>query len=475
MTISTAGLGGEQNGLGIPMANPLYGPGNAAAMASSAWNQNMQQAQATTQNLQAQTNRDIQTLAPDIAQKQASTALTQSQTTAQDFNNKVNDAFGVEGSADEKRAALAKQQLDVGNQRRNQEQQALMLIGPKLDGLPADQQDAMIADWFKQQGLPVDHAAQWGQVVRSHESNPPPDAGPASAAQPRGGGTETSQTLFKLMNPDLVKEEMVQKGLSSRQTEQLSMEEKLTRIKGDIEKDVTQLRGEQDPKTASQIFTNKYYQLKESDPQAADEYRRQAIDAMNKQGFYDASANFARNAYNPLTPLLQNISQNASGKPPQPAPQATNAVGPPVAPGAPQPPMPGGAPQAPQPSMPGAPQPPQIGQPQQQQPQYPSDHAMTEQEIQQRAQQAVGQVQPEQYPAAVQHLQQQIQQTYQQANALPKDSPQRTQLLNRMNVMQRSMENIQDRIPPQQGEVRKGWRFKGGAPGDKNNWEQVSK
>jgi len=27
--------------------------------------------------------------------------------------------------------------------------------------------------------------------------------------------------------------------------------------------------------------------------------------------------------------------------------------------------------------------------------------------------------------------------------------------------------------PPQIGEVRKGWRFKGGDPADKNSWERV--
>ena len=71
---------------------------------------------------------------------------------------------------------------------------------------------------------------------------------------------------------------------------------------------------------------------------------------------------------------------------------------------------------------------------------------MSEQEVQQRAQQAVAQIPPDQHPAAAQHLQQAVQQTVQQASQT-QDPAQRTQLLNKATVMQRSLEALQQ---PQQ-------------------------
>ena len=48
MTMSAPDLGGSGNGLGLPIANPLYGPGNAAVLANLAQSQNMAQAQSPT-------------------------------------------------------------------------------------------------------------------------------------------------------------------------------------------------------------------------------------------------------------------------------------------------------------------------------------------------------------------------------------------------------------------------------------------
>jgi len=315
MTISTADFGGTGNGLGLPIANPLYGPANAAIMAQNAQQQNTLNAQATTRSTDANTNR-TNLLAPFEAQQMAATARNTNATAAgQEFNNKVNDAFGVSGAAAEKQAALEKMQMDNGSQRRTQEENALMMIGPRLDGKTADEQNGIIRDWFTKQGLPPDHAEQWGNVVRSHEKNPPSDTGPANAAAPRGGGAETTQSIFELRNPALAQAKLETASREKISANTLSMEEKITRMKMDTEKDLAML----DPEKASQGFTTKYYQLKDSkDPevqQMAEEYRKQAIDAMLKKGYFDQAASFAKTAYNPTTPLLQDIASKATGKP----------------------------------------------------------------------------------------------------------------------------------------------------------------
>jgi len=381
MTVSTADLGGMGNGLGLPIANPLYGPATAAVMAQQAWGQNMQNAQAQTDETRARTNRDIQTLAPDIAQKQASTALTNQQVAAAQLENDTKNVLGPQGLARGLQADIMSKSTEAAQQQQNYLQRQIISNASVLDSMPPAQAAAQLEKWGSEAGLKPGEASTLYGGLAASKAAPPPNAGPANAAaQPTGGFANLRQQLLEA-NPEIFKERISQEGQNNRTQMTTSAELLATQMRTRAEQAVEQMKISADPKQASQYFTNQYYQLKDSNPDAAEEFRRQAIDAMNKQGFYDASANFARQAYNPVNPILQQVATNMTGKPGAPAPQ----------------PMVGGQ-AGPQGAVGGLPQPPSIGgqpsvPPQQAQPVPPPQQQQAPQQQQQQADAQLRQIQ----------------------------------------------------------------------------------
>jgi len=351
MTISAPDLGGSGNGLGLPIANPLYGPGNAAVLANLAQNQNMAQAQATTAETQARTNRDIQTLQPDIAFKNAQTNLTSQQAAAAQIENDAKNVLGPQRIAQGMDADIMSKSTEAQQKSHDYLQRQIIQNADILDNKSPQEANQILEGWGQQAGLKPGEASSIYGGLAASKAVPLPAAGPGTAGNanlpPTGGYANLRRSLLEA-NPDIFKERLSQTGATERANIQATTEQKVAQLRADSEQAVARM----DPEKASQYFTDRYNQLLASGDQAgAEAARSQAVDAMLKKGYFNESMAYARNAYNPLAPALSSIASQISGgktAPGQPQPQVGQP--PQGQPGAaPQPPPIGGQPSVPQP------------------------------------------------------------------------------------------------------------------------------
>ena len=329
MTMSAPDLGGSGNGLGLPIANPLYGPGNAAVLANLAQSQNMAQAQATTAETQARTNRDIQTLQPDIDYKNAQTGLTTQQAAAAKIENDAKNVLGPDRIAAGMNADILSKTTEAAQKSHDYVQNQVMKNADILDGNVAqgrsDLNQQMLEQWGKDAGLKPGEASTLYSGVARINAPQAPNAGPGTAGQanqpPQPGGYANFRKLLMLANPDIMKESMSQEGATARTAMTNATEKEIATQKIAAEKEIENIRGLQDPEKAASILTQRYYDLKDTNPEAATQYAKEAMDLANQKGFYAQSAGYSRQAYNPLTPLLSQIATKATGKPAVSAPQ----------------------------------------------------------------------------------------------------------------------------------------------------------
>lgn len=313
MPVSTTDLGGMGNGLGLPIANPLYGPGNAAVMGQQAFQQNMAESQANTGFVNAQANRSNQMLPYDISQSQALTRSTNAKAQEEEFQNKVNDALGPDTAANQKRYAIQQAGLDLNDSRRKQMEQFGMLNAERISKLPPDQQDAEWEQAARTAGLAPGSGKVWGDIQRGYSKpEEKTDMGPVGKS---GGGASFGDFLYKKNNPQLVQAGMEIAGRERVAELTTNTEKEIAIAKMQLERDLKDKEIAADPEKTASVLTQKYFEMLDKDPAQAKQYADQIETYMKQKGYYAQLSAFVRTAYNPLNPALQKLSQKMGGGP----------------------------------------------------------------------------------------------------------------------------------------------------------------
>jgi hypothetical protein len=370
MTIGTADLGGMGNGLGLPIANPLYGPATAAVMGQQAWNQNMQNAQATTAETRARTNRDIQTLQPDIAFKNAQTSLTTQQAASAQIENDAKNVLGPQRIAQGIDADIMSKSTEAQQRSHDYLQRQIIQNADILDNKSPQEASQILEGWGQQAGLKPGEASGIYGGLSAKYAPPPPNAGPGNAGNanvPQVGGYAALRKSLLEANPDIFKERLSQEGQTQRNAATLSTEQKIAQQKIDAELQMKGIEESSNPQTAYQYLQNKSVEaLNAGNQDLADQYKKRADQAYDHAKEMQVAQAAAHNAYGVNLPSL-GISNNAGVKPgetpatPQAPPVGTDLGGGAkliAAPGA-QAPSPAGNGIQPVPSGPGG-QPPQA-------------------------------------------------------------------------------------------------------------------
>jgi hypothetical protein len=339
MTVSTADLGGTGNGLGLPIANPLYGPANAAVMAQQAWNQNMDNAQATTANTRAETNRNIQTLQPDIENKQANTALTTQQAAAAKIENDAKNVLGpqriAQGMDYDIMSKGVKSQQEAHDYVQNQVMKnADIMDGNVAAGKSADNQ-AMLEQWGKEAGLKPGEASTLYSGVARINAPQAPNAGPGNAANgnqpPMPGGYANFRRLLMLANPDIMKESMSQEGQNNRSAATISAEKEIAgeKIKAELESKGLEL-GSNNNSAYGYLRQREQEALNSGNVGMANQYRTMADDEFNHMRDLAVAQGYGRGAMSLNLPSLINGQPAQLNKDAVPPPTSTATPIPPI-------------------------------------------------------------------------------------------------------------------------------------------------
>jgi len=267
MTVSTADLGGMGNGLGLPIANPLYGPAQAAQMGQQAWQQNMANAQATTANTQAQTGQTQE--------------LTREERLKNDVTAGLDPNLRIQAATSDLTGQLAKTE----SERRNLADQEYIKNAPVFDNMnPAQAEQAQMALAKKYNIDPADALNRWqGGAVAAAKSQQA-SLGPAQAAfQYSGGGHQANAERLLKLNPELMKTAIEQSGATERTGMQLTMEEKLAQKKMDFEAAQHQIDLKSDPQKAGQFWASKAFEAHQNGDANGEAYAiRQTQDATDR-------------------------------------------------------------------------------------------------------------------------------------------------------------------------------------------------
>jgi hypothetical protein len=309
MTVSTTDLGGTGNGLGLPIANPLYGPATAAAMGNQAWNQNMQQAQAQTQQTQAQTKFFG-----------AQTENTQQEAWTRELQNRATDTVpdAVRGTwlaaeGKQKVTAAEGQAVDLFNKQ-------YIALAPQLDQMPPEQAKSAVARIAATAG--VSNPNQYADLHAGLAGSMGQSAGPAGNI---GGHQALADAMIKA-NAGYKQAELETGSREKINTQTTQTEKQIADARIASEEKRQQIDVTADPTKASQFYYNKFVEATNSGDQAlAEQYRSRSLDAFARAGNLAAIQSFARNAYGPNLPAL-GIANNAGAGPGQP-PQVPGGAG----------------------------------------------------------------------------------------------------------------------------------------------------
>ena len=267
MTVSTADLGGMGNGLGLPIANPLYGPAQAAQNASQAWQQNMANAQATTANTQALTGQTQE--------------LTRGEKLKNDPLAGMDPNLRIQAATSDLTGQMAKTE----SERRNLADQEYIKNAASYDNMPpgaAEQSQIALAKKYNID--PTDALNRWqGGAVAAAQAAAGAQ-GPAQAAfQYQGGGhTANAERLLRL-NPELMRTAIEQQGATQRTGMQLTTEEKIAQQKMEQEAKLKEIDLKSNPQTAGQFWASKAFAAHQAGDTTSEAYAiRQTQDATDR-------------------------------------------------------------------------------------------------------------------------------------------------------------------------------------------------
>ena len=309
--ISTADLGGTGNGLGLPIANPLYGPATAAAMGQQAWQENIasEQAQrAQTQALTAQTQSQTQ-----IAQQKAPAeigllgAQTQAETAAAKQKQLENEATAV--LSPQQRAAgiqsdIFSKQSEAAQRQQDTLHRWIINNAEQLDQLGPQSLNA-VANQAKTLGMDPQSTTQMYAGLASNSATPAPAMGPAgAAAQPQAGWAGLKQRLIEA-NPEIYKSRVETQAAQKRTETEVGGQIKMndSRIDAELKRQAIDISS--DPAKASQFFMNKFTEAKNAgDDQLAAQWATRSMDAYARNGDLQLTRAYAQNFFNPMLQAL---------------------------------------------------------------------------------------------------------------------------------------------------------------------------
>jgi len=302
---------------GMPAANIMYGPANAALMGYQARDQNMANARAQTASTQAQTaqtqaatDRSNQLLPYDIQHTQATTNELNANTQSVALKNEAEAGVPADVRSAGVRAGITQNQVKASDAQHQFLQDRIISNAGILDGMTRQEQQNQLEEWGRQSGLPPGYASSaYGKMADARGT----DGGPAGKIS---NFTQLRKDLID-SSKEIQKTKMEQEGATKRTEMTTTAEQKVASMKIDAELKLKGIEESSNPQTAYQYLQNRSVEaLNAGDTAMADQYKQRSDAAYEKSKEMAVAQAAAHNAYGANLPAL-GIANNADVRPGQ--------------------------------------------------------------------------------------------------------------------------------------------------------------